>query len=101
MPQTDHAVDWESAIGGHVLTPTEKDLNGYLIVPTLVSDNKPTTLLKELLQEMNSHKGPTWAVTKDLQKEDGSVISEKVDLSFAESLCNPFNVLCNACRRKR
>ena len=35
-----HAIDWASAMAGHALTATEKDLHGYLIVPTLVSDNK-------------------------------------------------------------
>ena len=72
-----------------------------IIVPTLISNNKSTTLFEELPGEMRSHTGSTWTAKIDLRMKDGSVTSEKVDLAFTEALCSPFNVLCNLCMQEK
>ena len=92
---TRHAVDWEAATAGHAPAPAERDQGGYLIVPLLVSDSRPMTLLRELLQEMNFAKGSTWTASIEIRKRDANVISTNENLVFTDALCHRFNVLCN------
>ena len=98
---TRHAVDWEAATAGHAPAPAERDQGGYLIVPLLVSDSRPMTLLRELLQEMNFAKGSTWTASIDIRKHDANVISTNEKLVFTDALCHPFNVLCNLCMQEK
>ena len=98
---TRHAVDWEAATAGHAPAPAERDQGGYLIVPLLVSDSRPMTLLRELLQEMNFAKGSTWTASIDIRKHDANVISTNEKLVLTDALCNRFNVLCNLCMQEK